>query len=217
MESVYQRAPSKPKPFVRKSIVELRKKFKKVGHAGLLSCYETFPKNMRFENQEEGEEVILFLRQHVVVMVPWIVLVLVALTIPSVFEFFPPYTFLPGAYQFVMVIMWYLFVVGYAIAKFMGWFFNIYILTDERIVDIDFVNVLYRKISTAKIEDIQDVNLESSGALQTFFHYGNITIQTAAEVPEFEFHNIPNPDKVAMMINQMVDLEEQEKIEGRVK
>ena len=106
---------------------------------------------------------------------------------------------------------------GYTLAKFMGWFFNIYILTDERVVDVDFANIFFRKISTAKIDEIQDVNIQSSGALETFFGYGSVFIQTAAEVSQFEFLAVPNPDKVGKIINQLIDLEEQEKLEGRVK
>lgn len=184
---------------------------------GLFTSYATFPPRTHFESQEDGEEVVLFLRQHLIVTVPWIAAVLVALAVPSAFEFFPPYAGLPGAYQLVIDLMWYLFVAGYAFAKLMSWFFNIYILTDERIVDVDFTNILYRKISTAKIEEIQDLHVVASGAFETFFNYGSIFIQTAAEVPEFEFLKIPRPDKVSVIINEMIDMEEQEKLEGRVK
>lgn len=201
----------------RLSISQLKSLLKKSGSDGLFTCYATFPPNTYFESQEDGEEVVLFLRQHVIVNIPWIVLAALALTIPSIFGFFPPFAALPTSYQFVITIMWYLFVAGYSLAKLMSWFFNIYILTDERIVDIDFVNILFRKVSTAKIDEIQDVNVQASGAFQTFFNYGSVFIQTAAEVPEFDFVNIPYPDKVGTIINQMIDQEEQEEIEGRVK
>lgn len=200
-----------------KSVEQIRKIIHKTGGDGLFASYATFPPHVYFENQEAGEEVILFLRQHPIVMLPWVIVSILALTLPSIFIFFPPYASMPGNFQFVVSVMWYMFVFGYALARFMSWFFNIYILTDERIVDIDFTNILFRKVSTAKIQDIQDVNVMTSGAFQTFFRYGNITIQTAAEVPEFEFLNIPNPDKVGTIINQMIDLEEQEELEGRVK
>lgn len=201
----------------RVSVKQIKKLLAKSGSDGLFTCYATFPPNTHFESQEHGEEVVLFLRQHLIVNLPWVLIVVLALSIPSIFTFFPPFAGLPANYQFVIVVMWYLFVSGYTLAKLMGWFFNIYLLTDERIVDIDFVNVLYRKVSTAKIDEIQDVSIHASGTFQTLFNYGSIFIQTAAEVPEFDFVNIPKPDKVGTVINQMIDLEEQEKIEGRVK
>lgn len=201
----------------RVSVKQLRKMLGSTGAGGLFTCYATFPPSTHFDSQEEGEEVVLFLRQHLIVNVPWVLLVLLALSIPSSFAFFPFFASLPSAYQLVLTLMWYLFVTGFAVAKLMGWFFNIYILTDERIVDIDFVNILFRRISVAKLDEVQDVNVVASGAFQTFFNFGNVFIQTAAEVTQFEFMNIPNPDKVGTIINQMIDHEEQEKIEGRVK
>lgn len=207
----------KAKSKERVSVTQLKTLLKQTGASGLFTCYATFPPHTTFESQEDGEEVVLFLRQHLIVNVPWILLAIFLLTIPSVFVFFPPFAGLLASYQFVLVLMWYLFVAGYSLAKLMGWFFNIYILTDERIVDIDFVNVLFRKVSTAKIDEIQDVNVEASGAFQTFFNYGGVFIQTAATIPEFDFVNVPHPDKVAEIIHQMIDMEELEKIEGRVK
>lgn len=202
---------------IRESVSALRKLVGKMGSDNLLTSFASFPSKMSFETQDDDEEVILFLRQHPIVNVKWAVIAILMLTLPSVFGFFPPYTTLPANFQFVVTMGWYMFVFGYTLAKFMGWFFNIYILTDERVVDIDFQNIFFRKISTAKIEEIQDVNIQSSGSFETFFGYGSVFIQTAAEVSQFEFMYVPNPDRVGKIINQMIDQEEQEKFEGRVK
>lgn len=201
----------------RLSIEQIKKMVGRHGRDFLFTSYSTFPTKVCFETQDDDESVVLFLRQHPIVNVSWIIMVIFFLTLPSVFSFFPPYANLPGSYQFVITLAWYLFAFGYGLAKLMGWFFNIYIVTDERIVDVDFVNIFFRRISTAKIEEIQDVNVQSSGALETFFGYGSLFIQTAAEVSQFEFVAIPAPDKVGKILNQLIDHEEQEKLEGRVK
>lgn len=201
----------------RLSITQLKQAVGKVGGQHLFTSFVTFPPSVCFEIQDEGENVVVFLRQHPIVNVPWILLVVLMLTLPSVFGLFPPYMMLPAGFQFVVNMGWFLFVGGFGLAKFMGWFFNIYIITDERIVDVDFANIFFRKVSTAKIEEIQDVNITSKGALETFFGYGSVFIQTAAETPEFEFLSVPKPDLIGKILNRMIDLEEQEKIEGRVK
>lgn len=199
------------------SVTAIRELIGKTGADNLLTSFATFPNKMSFETQDDSEEVVLFLRQHPIVNIKWAMIAIFMLVLPSVFGFFPPYANLPVNFQFVITIGWYMFTFGYALAKFMGWFFNIYILTDERIVDVDFKNIFFRNISTAKIEEIQDVSIQSSGAFETFFGYGSVFIQTAAEVAQFEFVSVPNPDKVGKIINQLIDLEEQEKLEGRVK
>jgi len=207
----------KAKAKINRSIEEIRQMIGKVGRDNLLTSFASFPNKVFFETQNDAEQVILFLRQHPIVNLKWMLIAALMLVLPSVFIFFPPYALLPANYQFVVSMGWYMFVFGYTLAKFMGWFFNIYILTDERVVDVDFANIFFRKISTAKIDEIQDVNIQSSGALETFFGYGSVFIQTAAEVSQFEFLAVPNPDKVGKIINQLIDLEEQEKLEGRVK
>lgn len=201
----------------RLSIQHLREMVGKRGTDSLLSSFATFPTRVCFETQDDDEQVILFLRQHPIVILPWAALVVFLLTLPSVFMFFPPYAALPATYQLVITLGWYMFIFGYTLARLMGWFFNVYIVTDERIVDVDFINIFYRKISTAKIDQIQDVNTTASGAMETFFGYGNVFIQTAAEVSQFEFLAVPRPDEVGKILNQMIDGEEQEKIDGRVK
>ncbi len=184
------------------------------GVESLLSSFSSFPQKVCFETQDDNEQVVLFMRQHPVVNVPWIVLTILMLVIPSVFSFFPPYAISPGTYQFIITVGWYLFVFGYALAKFMGWFFNIYIVTNERVVDVDFSNIFYRRISTARLEEIQDVNVTSAGAIETFFGYGQITIQTAAEIPEFEFEAVPHPDVVGKVLNELIDIEHGEEAKG---
>lgn len=217
MAEVYVKREGGKRVSERLSVTQLRSMLGGGVPGGLLTCYATFPPATRFDTQEPGEVVVLFLRQHWIVNVVWILLVLLALSLPAAFPYIPFFNTLPAAFQLVLHLMFYLFVAGFALSHLMSWFFNIYLLTDERVVDIDFVNILYRRVSIAKLDEIQDVNVIASGAFETFFNYGSIFIQTAAEVTQFEFLNIPYPDKVSTIINQMIDQEEQEKIEGRVK
>jgi hypothetical protein len=82
---------------------------------------------------------------------------------------------------------------------------------------VDFYNLVDRDISDANIEDIQDVTSSIRGAIRTSFDYGDIFIQTSAEVPELDFEAVPHPDEVAKILRDLRVEEEQEKIEGRVR
>ena len=55
------------------------------------------------------------------------------------------------------------------------------------------------------------------GVIRTVFNYGDVYIQTAAEVPAFEFLAVPKPDRVAGILQELRMEEEQEKLEGRVR
>jgi len=41
--------------------------------------------------------------------------------------------------------------------------------------------------------------------LGTMLNYGDIQIQTAAEITEFVFESVPNPEKVAKILNDLID------------
>ena len=99
----------------------------------------------------------------------------------------------------------------------MSWFFHVNIITDERIVEVDFANLVYREITDANIDQIQDVTVEVGGSLRTFLHFGNVVIQTAAEIPKIEFEAVPKPDTVARILRELRIEEEKEKLEGRVR
>ena len=55
------------------------------------------------------------------------------------------------------------------------------------------------------------------GVIRTIFNYGDVYIQTAAEVPTFQFLAVPKPDRVARVLQDLIIEEEKEKLEGRVR
>jgi len=118
-----------------------------------LAAFMVRPKKMRFETQERKEMILLVLRRHVVTNVGWILLVVFGVLLPGILVLFPFWAGLPGNLKFVGTIVWYLLVFGYALEGFMTWYFNVFIVTDERIIDIDFYSLLYKRVSSAKIDD----------------------------------------------------------------
>lgn len=172
---------------------------------------------MHFQTQEKGEAVILLLRAHPVTLFPTLLLsgflLVVPLIAPLIFTLLQvdlSLTF-SGMQVLLITIFWYLVVFGYFFYKFLFYYFNTYLLTNERIIDFDFRGMLHKEISYAKLNQVQDVSPKVIGFFGTFFHYGNVYIQTAAERPEFEFHNVANPDFVAQKIIEEVRHEEGEK------
>lgn len=178
-------------------------------------CYR--PDNVHFETQDSNEKIVLLLRQHPIVNIPWIFIALLMILAPIVLTSFPLISFLPTNLQFVALTFWYLIVTAFVIESFLSWFFNIYIVTDERIVDIDFHNLIYKEVSDAKISSIQEVNHSVGGVVGTLFNFGDIRIQTAGAVPTFDFLNVSNPARVVQIIGGARQEEEQEAIEGRVR
>lgn len=152
---------------------------------------------------------------------------LITLVLPAVLSFFafilPFAVFLSAAFfrleltqvlpvRFILIITaaYYLFVFGFSFLRFLIWYFSIYLVTNERVVDFDFHGFLHREISDCSLSKIQDVTSQIIGPLHTFFNYGHVFVQTAAERPVFEFHDVPHPNLVVKEISQQTRLEEAE-------
>ncbi len=175
-----------------------------------LTAFAVNPTSLRFETQEDAEKVILFLRQHFIVNVPWILITIVlvispTLIFPRLFHALSLNLTLPASYYVIGTLFWYLATFGFALESFIGWFFNIYIVTNERIVDIDFLYLLYKKFAEAELVKIQDINYTSGGIFATIFNYGNVIVETAGEAPNIEFLAIPFPEKVVETIRELTE------------
>lgn len=172
------------------------------------TSFALHPKDIRFETQEESEEIILFLRQHFITLLP-------SLLLCGFLLFVPPFLFpmifrslsetigLPLGYMVIGFAFWYVAVFDILLMNFIHWFFNIFIITNMRIIDIDFVHLLYKEFSEAKIERIQDISFQTKGMVATMFDFGDVLIQTAGEHPNFIFESVPKPAKVVDVLSDL--------------
>lgn len=182
-----------------------------------LTSYSFNPENVKFDIQEDQEKVILLLRQHPIVNIPWIIIAALLFFAPALFTWFPIISFMPSRFQSVAILFWYLIASAYVVESALSWFFNVYLVTDERIIDVDFKNLIYREVSETGINKIQDTETRVGSVVRTLFNYGDVVVQTAGAVPEFKFEAVPNPEEIMRIINELCKEEEQEAIEGRVR
>lgn len=179
----------------------------KSGH--LLSSYCLRPKKMRFETQGDNEEIILLLRAHPATTIGWIFTGLLLIIIPFfLFPYLILNNFLPVNYAGFMpavVLVWYLFTFSYLLVSFLLWYFTVSIVTNERIIDIDFINILHREFSATTLSKVEDVTMRMGGFISTLFNYGDVFIQTAGTDANFEFLAAPYPEKVVRIINEQLD------------
>lgn len=167
------------------------------------------PTHIRFAEQETDEKIELFLRQHWITNVPWILFTFFAFFVPVIslqidiflgfnFSFLVPSTFLIAA-----VVLWYLLVLAYVFEKFLSWYFNIYIVTNQHVVDINFNSILSREVLEAGVENVESASSKIKGVIRSLFNYGDVVVQTAAENQQITFLAVPRPDMVADRINDL--------------
>jgi hypothetical protein len=183
---------------------------------GVLSAFMPKPISVSFDNQDISENIILVLRSHPLTLIKPFLITVIMVLLPILLRSVGMFDFLPGNYQAASLILWFMIIFGFVFEVFLVWFFSVYIITDERIIDVDFLSLIHKNISSAKTDKIEDVTTITGGALQSMFDFGSIKIQTAGAKAEIIFDNVPHPSRVTKLLNELILEEEREKIEGRV-
>ena len=100
---------------------------------------------------------------------------------------------------------YYLFVFGYAYVNYIIWFYNVSIVSNLHVLDIELSNISYKQVDTVTITEIADVSFNQAGFFQTFFDYGTVRVDPQAQNKSIFLENIPKPSYVTDLI---LDLKE---------
>jgi len=168
----------------------------------VLFSYLIYPK-IKFETYEPGEKIILLLRAHPFTQLSWIfntiifimVLISINFVVPSFFSINQIFVLDCFGFAFLLTFIW---------TNILNWYFNVGIVTNKRVVDIDFHGIIYKEVTVARLNKIEDITVKSGGYFASFFDYGNVFIQTAGTEANVEFENIPFPSQVTQNINQLL-------------
>lgn len=165
------------------------------------------PKNTSYEGKDDDEVVIMLIRQSLISVIGWL--------ISGAFFFMIPFALVPflstlqyegervfnALFLLCFTAFWYLSLFGYTFERFLNWYFEVLLVTNKKIIDIDRGAT---NISETFLTNIQDVTSKMSTVLGQVLNIGSIHIQTAAEREEFEFHLVDNPSMVRDAISDLV-------------
>lgn len=171
---------------------------------------------------QAGEQVLLFTRRHWMSFVPKIVgIVLAGAAAPIAFTWLLRATVGLGAttwkVAFAVDALWLAF---WAVRGYFFWFRyqnDIWVVTNQRVVDSVKRNWINHTMASADLVDIQDMAVHRNGLLATTFNYGDVRCQTAGEMENFILAGIPQPAKVLELVDASRDSARKEllRIPGR--
>lgn len=176
----------------------------------MLDSLIKYPKNIRFESEERDETIYYILRRHPITNLGWILLSLFMTLLPviAIILITPEESnlvkYFPLSYQLFFFLIWYSITIFITFENFLLWYFSVYIITDKRIIDVDFNGLWHKRISEASLDNIEDATYSTNNFFHILFDYGNIMVQTAAEKTEFEFASIPKPSEVHDVLTNLV-------------
>lgn len=177
-----------------------------------LHCYRPSTVNFKaFPGQNPEEKVQLMLRKHWIMDFSILVSMFFGVLWPfmlfgiiNLFWVIPQTAYI--SLGIVVMHVYGLFALFYYFVKWIDHRFDLIILTDRRMVDINQDRLFNRKVSEANLAQIQDVASEVKGFWGSILHYGSINVQTAgADGHVFEMKYVRWPNLVASTIIELRD------------
>lgn len=152
-----------------------------------------------FSGLKDDEKILLVVHRHWFDILRQLVLILIMLMIILGSVIFLPeimVTFETPFAQSLFLFFLSLFAVITWLTGFIVWidyYFDVWIITSTRIININQIGLFSRQVSEMEMEKVQDVSTKVNGVIATFLNYGDVLIQTAGEIPLFQFRKVPNP------------------------
>jgi len=148
------------------------------------------------QSLKKDEAVIVVVRKHWVTIAAPMALALVVLGVLIGFidVFFSSSV---GAYAWFGIVLIVLF---YVLYHWIMYYFDSFIITDLRIIDIDQHGLFKRTVSETTFDRVQDVTYSIIGMVATTLNFGTVNVATASATTKIELDHVPHPRKVHEII-----------------
>lgn len=169
-----------------------------------------------FPNQRNDERIFVIARRHYVDFIFFAAAIIILGFVPIIL-FFATYStsmsFMSvGVYVrdfFILgALAYYLTLTVLFLTTWIIYYYNIFIVSDERVVEIVQKGLFSREVNELSFEQVVDVSSETKGFLNTLFDAGEIEIQTAGPERNFVFRRISRPH---IIVEILIDLAAQAK------
>lgn len=165
---------------------------------------------------EPGEHVVRQMRKHWFVflaeLLPYAILAVLPLAIPAFMRVAGPLAQYADAIVWsdpvVRVVLgaWWLMIWVAAFNTFTRYFLNLWVLTNERIVDIKQRGFFNREVSSLLLNRVQDVTIDTEGLMPSLLDFGDIHVQSAGASERFVMRGIPLPMQMRDLILKYVSV-----------
>lgn len=170
-------------------------------------------------NLHPGEEIKLIIRRHwagflgtLILSAAMLIFPLILVIALSVFS-----KDIVATYREIIIVAiggYTLFLETFIFGSWINFYYDVIIITSERLVNINQEGLLSREVSELSLREIQDVTAQQEGFLQSFLDYGKLVVETAGEgttgMPSkpgiegyFTIEDVPQTNKIARSILEL--------------
>lgn len=113
-----------------------------------------------------------------------------------------------GIYYWIVALLWLAY---WALRIFMNWYryhHDIWVVTDQRIVDSFKAHPFSLRVATADLVNIQDMAVVKTGILASVLGFGDVVCETAGtDHVSFRISGVPHPESIQLLIDRERDRE----------
>ncbi len=159
-----------------------------------------------FRGQRDGEKILSIIHRHWFdISLHYAFIALIVLfqlasfsILPLLEQWIDPEAVVPVFIFVHLLILTFLWFYGFLI--WIDYWLDVWIVTDQRVVNIEQKGLFSRHVSELHFNTVQDVTSKVQGIIPTLLNYGDVEVQTAAEKSRFLFRRVPEPYKIKAMI-----------------
>jgi len=159
-----------------------------------------------FEDQFDDEEVLYLFRKHPVMMRMGLIWSSLALLVGPVailaLTYLRPDDPPSIAMFFMSLVASFVLSAIVFLPSWIEWHFSVYIVTDQRLIQIKQKGLFHRSVVDMGLRQIQMVNYEINGMQESMLGFGTIMMQTL--VGDLVIHEVHHPDKTAKKIQMIL-------------
>lgn len=94
------------------------------------------------------------------------------------------------------LIIWTVLLFLYGLNQYLVWLLNVYIVSDKRIISINYKTLLNKTVLESPLDRILNVSFSVKGFWQALFQYGSVEVQAAGLSQPIILKNVSEPSKV---------------------
>ncbi len=158
---------------------------------------------------EKNEHIILEVRKHWFYLLTEIFLAIIFVLIPIfIFPFLGGLGLKIDIYSITLTLfiyfIWILFMWLTIFIFWTNYYLDVWIITTDKIYDIEQHGLFKREVSVLHYEKIQDITYEVNGIVSSLLNLGDLHVQTAGTERNFTIKGIKDPAYVQRKLNEIL-------------
>lgn len=131
----------------------------------------------------------------------WRWLLVCVWTILPFFFLFPLWR--EGQWGVITFFVWLLSGVILLARAYVMWVRTVFLITNQRIIDLDQRGFFVREATEARHDQIDEVSYHVKGVIPTVFRYGTLSLQLRGSSADIILSPVKRPDRLAALINDL--------------